>query len=193
MSRTILAMIASLGLCVAPLVAKGAVAAGTGPTEGAGGLRVTVTVVIGPTVKTGDRVTVTATVTNATPQPVNGITLLLGLVDLTPGQPVPLGLETWTMDPESVALSPLTAGTSESATWHLVMIQPGPLGIYASAMAGPDGPIVSSPVSVLPVRDVRPLNPWNVLPVAVGEPIVLLALVFSGRLRRNGRTCQGVD
>jgi hypothetical protein len=146
-----------------------------GPQLG-GGLQVALSVPDG-NVQTGDRRTITASVTNTNDIPVDGVTLLLGLVDLTPGQPVPLGLETWTTDAESVALPPIAPGASASAVWHLVMIQPGPLGVYASALAGPAGPIESSAVSVLPVRDVRALNPGNVLPVAIGEPLVLLGLL----------------
>jgi hypothetical protein len=72
--------------------------------------------------KTGDHATITATVTNTTRQPVHGATLFLGLVDMTPGQPLPLGLEGWTSEPESRGLAPLVPGGSASATWDLVQL-----------------------------------------------------------------------
>lgn len=174
--RVLLAALAALILGSTTAPAMNLVPAHAPSPRMDGGLQVALTVPDG-NVQTGDRRTITASVTNATGHPVAGVTLLLGLVDLTPGQPVPLGLETWTTDAESVALPPLAPGASASAVWHLVMIQPGPLGVYASALAGPSGPIESSAVSVLPVRDVRALNPGNVLPVAIGEPLVLLGLL----------------
>jgi len=146
-------------------------------------LRIVLTVA-GGAVKTGDRATVTATATNTTDHPVDGATLLLGLVDMTPGQPVPLGLETWTSDPESVALPPLAPGASATATWRLIMIQPGPLGFYASVLPGPTGSIESSPVTVLSIREARLLNPGNVLPVAFGEPLILLGFLAALKLAR---------
>jgi len=167
-------------------VPSAAAVASTLRHNGVSGVRIALTTGGNP-IKTGDHATVTATVTNATDHPVTGGTLLLGLVDLTPGQPVPLGLESWTSDSESVAQPSLAPGASASATWNLVMIQPGPLGLYASVMVGPQGPIESSPVTVLPVRDVRVLNPANVLPVALGEPALLIGLLVVIRATRARR------
>lgn len=136
--------------------------------------------------KTGDRLTVTASVRNTTGQPLSGATLLLGLVDITPGQTAPLGLETWTADPESVALPELAPDASASATWHLVMIQPGMLGLYVSVMPRAAGPIWSSALTPLSVGDRRVLNPRRVLPVALGEPTLLLVGIGLLRARRRG-------
>lgn len=182
MNRRSLTLLAFLGLWLMPALAH----AGRGttpPTPSAGGVRIALTVA-GEAVKTGDRATVTAMVTNTTDQPLDRATLLLGLVGMTPGQPVPLGLETWTSDPESVALPPLAPGASAAATWHLVMIQPGPLGLYASVLAGPAKPIESSPVTVLFLRETRVLNPRNVLPVAFGEPLILIGLLAALKFAR---------
>lgn len=161
--------------------------AGEGPLTGAGeGLRPILTVAPEVTaVKTGDRLTLTASVTNTTGRKLSGTTLFLGLVDSTPGQAVPLGLETWTSDPESVALPVLAPGASAFATWHLVMIQSGMVGMYASVMAGPGRVVESSPLTVVPVADVRVLNPHHVLPVALGEPALLLAVMWILRARRG--------
>jgi hypothetical protein len=188
MPRLGLAVLAALSLWMSPALVIAATLAEvprSGVTEG---LRVTVTTTDGAA-KTGDRLTVTATVTSTLHQPVDGATLFLGLVDLTPGHPLPLGLESWTSDPESVALSPLAPGASASATWHLVMIQPGPLGIYASVIADPSAAIESSPMVVLPIRDVRILNPANVLPVALGEPLALIGVLLTLRCRRQRQAC----
>ena len=183
MNRPSLAFLAVLGLMLMPAVAPAAQGT-TPPAPAAGGVQIALTVAGGP-VKTGDRATVTATVTNSTAQPLDRATLLLGLVDMTPGQPVPLGLETWTTDPESVALPPLAPGASAAATWHLVMIQPGSLGLYASVLPGPTRPIESSPVTVLSIREARVLNPGNVLPVAFGEPMILIGLLAALKFTRE--------
>ena len=65
------------------------------------------------------------------------------------------------------------------------MIQPGPLGLYASVLPGPVGPIESSPVTVLSIRETRVLNPGNVLPVALGEPLILCGILAALRFRRT--------
>lgn len=184
-ARTILMILVPGILWAAPLHA--AASSGGGPFAAAGaGLRPILTIAPEVTaVKTGDRLTLTASVTNTTGRPLSGTTLLLGLVDSTPGQAVPLGLETWTSDPESVALPALAPGASAFATWHLVMIQPGTLGVYASVMAGPDRLVESSPLMVVPVADVRVLNPHHVLPVVLGEPALLLAVMWLLRARRR--------
>jgi hypothetical protein len=190
-ARTIVMILGPAILWGAPLPTAASPAGG--PFAAASeGLRPILT--IGPEVtvaRTGDRLTLTAAVTNTTGRPLSGATLFLGLVDSTPGQAMPLGLETWTLDPESVALPVLAPGGSAFAAWHLVMIQPGMLGVYASVMAGPDWAVASSPLTVLPVQDVRVLNPHRVLPVALGEPGLLLAVIWLLRVRRRcGETSQ---
>jgi hypothetical protein len=179
-------LLITLGLAASILVSPaGAALTATSATPPA--LRTTLTIA-GDPVKTGDRPTVTATVTNVSRQPV-GAVLMLGLVDLTPGQPAPLGLETWTGDPESVEVPVLDPGASASATWHLVMIQPGPLGLYATALTQPYGPMQSSALTTLSIRERRVLNPANVLPVALGEPLLLLGVIGAVRWARAARTC----
>jgi len=186
---TILGILSAVALWAGPSTVAAASPAEAPPLVGREGLRPGLTIAEGvATAKTGDRLTVTASVANTTGQPVRGATLFLGLANMTPGQPMPLGLETWTTDPESVALPPLAPGASAFATWHLVMIQPGPLGLYASVMAGPDGPIESSPVTILPIRDNRVLNPASVLPVALGEPLALIGLIAAARSRARRAT-----
>jgi hypothetical protein len=185
MSHAVVAILTGLSVWLLPVIAPATPTPGFGATQTASLFHITLTIA-GEPVKTGDHAVVTATVTNIATQPVSGATLLLGLVDLRPGQTVPLGLETWTTDPESVALPPLAPGASAAATWRLVMIQPGLLGVYASAMAGANGPVDSGMVTVLPIREKRALNPANVLPVALGEPLLLTGLLVAGRLRQAG-------
>jgi hypothetical protein len=184
-ARTILMILVPGILWAAPLPAAGS---STGDPFAAAGATLRPILTVTPevtAVKTGDRLTLTASVTNTTGRPASGATLFLGLVDSTPGQAMPLGLETWTADPESVALPALAPGASAFATWHLVMIQPGMLGVYASVMAGPDRVVESSPLTVLAVKDVRVLNPHRVLPVALGEPALVLAVMWLLRARRG--------
>lgn len=182
----VVTLLITLGLSASLLASPGAAAQVT-PSAAPPALRTTLTIA-GDPVKTGDRPTVTATVTNLSRQPV-GAVLMLGLVDMNLGQRAPLGLETWTGDPESVEVPVLAPGASASATWHLVMIQPGPLGLYATALTQPYGPMQSSAMATLSIRDRRVLNPANVLPVALGEPVLLLGVIGAVRWVRGARTC----
>ena len=182
--RFALGMLTLLSLQASPALVIAALPADMTQAGAAEGLRVALTIT-GVAAKTGDHATITATVTNTTRQPVHGATLFLGLVDMTLGQPLPLGLEGWTSEHESRGLAPLVTCGSASATWHLVMIQPGPLGIYASVITDPGGPIESGPLAVLSIKDVRILNPANVLPVALGKPLALIGVVLTIRYRRQ--------
>ena len=183
--RTLLAIVVALTPAI--LLAIGASAADRFPSSATGnGLRPSLS--IRPditTAKTGDRLTVTASIRNTTQRVLTDATLFLGLMDATPGQPTPLGLETWTGDPESVALPALSPGASASARWRLVMIQPGALGLYASVMTGPESRVQSSRFTMVRVEDVRVLNPHRVLLVALGEPALLLALIWLPWTRRS--------
>jgi hypothetical protein len=184
----VVALLTALTLGGGPSSATAATSASARPAGDADELRPRLTLVNGlAATKTGDRRTATAAITNTTDRVLRGATLFLGLVDATPGQSAPLGLETWTTDPESVALPPLAPGASASASWRLVMIQPGPLGLYATVMPGPHGPVESSPLTVVWVKDVRVLNPGRVLPVALGEPVIVLGLLGLVRARRASR------
>ena len=186
--RFVLGVLTLLSIQACPLLVIAALPADMTQAGAAEGLHVALTIT-GVAAKTGDHATITATVTNTTRQPVHGATLFLGLVDMTPGQLLPLGLEGWTSEPESRGLAPLVPGGSASATWDLVMIQPGPLWIYASVITGPSGPIESGPLAVLSIKDVRILNPANVLPVALGEPLALIGVVLTIRYRRQRQAC----
>jgi membrane-associated phospholipid phosphatase len=144
--------------------------------------------------KTGDHVTATATVTNTSERTLRNVAVFLGLVDLSPGAPTPLSLETWTNDPESAALPVLDPGASATARWRLIMIEPGALGIYASAIPRAAQRVDSSPLTRLSVQDARVLNPAHVLPLTVGEPVALAALVAAvaiGRSRVHRRAARG--
>ncbi len=178
MSHAVVAILTGLSVWLLAVIAPAT--PGSGAPQMTGLFHITLTIA-GEPVKTGDHAVVTATVTHTATQPLSGATLLLGLVDLTPGQTAPLGLETWTTDPESVALPPLAPGASAAATWRLVMIQPGLLGVYASAMAGANGPVDSGMVTLLPLWEHQTLNPVDVLPVALGEPLLLIGLLVAGR------------
>lgn len=176
-----------LALVFAAQAAGTAPAAQESPAPGRKGLRVSLAL---PrrTAKLGDRLAVTAVVTNDTGRPASGSTVLLNLIDMTPGQPTPLGPGSWTGDPSSVSLPVLPPGGSASATWHLVLIHPGPLGIYASVLNGAAGAVESSPVHIMGIKDRQVLNPEYVLPVAMGEPALLLAFFAFLRLTSPPRT-----
>lgn len=140
--------------------------------------------------QTGNRVTVTATVANTGAVAIGEATIVLNLVDMTQGHAAPLALETWTAEGESIAIPPLAPGASVSATWHLVMIQPGRLGVYASVFRDVEQPLESSRVAIVSVDDRRVLNPANVLPIAIGEPLILMGAAAAVRVIRRTSTRQ---
>jgi hypothetical protein len=130
----------------------------------------------------GAYVTLEANVVNVGTQPIGNITTYLSLVDV--GARMPVDLEDWSAE-KGLFIGTIAAGETLPLVWKIHLIHSGEYTASVVAEAeGADLPVISR-VTYLKVLPKRNLNPGNVLPVALGEPILL---VFGFMLLRFWRT-----
>ncbi len=111
-----------------------------------------------------------------------GLVAYLTLVSLKPGQEHPVDLEDWSAQ-RAFRINRLGIGEHCSLTWRMKLIQAGKFGV-ALTVIDPRAkhPIVSDLVS-FEIRTKPPLNSKRILPIAIGEPLVLLIIIL-GLARR---------
>lgn len=128
------------------------------------------------TMKMGDTPAFIGTVTNIGKQPLAGLVVYLSLVSLEPGNEQPVDLEDWSAQ-KAVRINLLSPGEINSQKWGMRLIQSGKYGIALTVVDPQEKrPIVSDLVPF----DVHPkptLASSRILPVAIGEPFLLLTLL----------------
>jgi hypothetical protein len=130
----------------------------------------------------GEYITLEAEVVNVGTQPFSNITTYLSLVDV--GARMPVDLEDWSAE-KGLFVGTIAAGETLPLVWKVHLVRSGDYTASVVAEAeGADSPVISR-LTYLKVLPKRNLNPGNVLPVALGEPILL---VFGFLLLRFWRT-----
>ena len=130
----------------------------------------------------GEYITLEAEVVNVGTQPITNVTTYLSLVDV--GTRMPVDLEDWSAE-KGLFIGTIAAGETLPLVWKIHLIRSGDYTASVVAEAeGVDLPVVSR-LTYLKALPKRNLNPGNVLPVALGEPILL---VFGFLLLRFWRT-----
>ena len=130
----------------------------------------------------GEYVTLQAEIVNVGTQPITSVTTYLSLVDV--GTHMPVDLEDWSAE-KGLFIGTIAAGDTLPLVWRIHLIRSGDYTASVVAEAeGADLPVISR-VTYLKALPKRNLNPGNVLPVALGEPILL---VFGFMLLRFWRT-----
>lgn len=119
----------------------------------------------------GDYVTVEGEITNNSNQAVNNVTTYLSLVNADTKMPV--DLEDWSAE-RGLFIGTIEARQTLPLTWKIHFIQSGnyTLSIVAN-VEGYDMPIISE-LTYFTVFPKKNLNPGHVLPVALGEPILIV-------------------
>ncbi len=130
----------------------------------------------------GDFVTVEGTITNAGSQPLNNITTYLSLADN--GTKLPVDLEDWSAE-KGLYIGSIATGQSLPLNWKIHFVKAGTYSLIIIAeVAGNEVPQVSS-ITQFQVAPKRNLNPKQVLPVALGTPIVLIFIMSLLAYRRR--------
>jgi hypothetical protein len=132
----------------------------------------------------GDFVTVEARITNAGREPLSGVTTYLSLVDTTSNLPV--DLEDWSAE-RGLYVGSIEPDQSLPLGWRIHFVKAGGYALLIVAVtAGSDVPNVSviTHFRVLPKRS---LDPGHILPVALGEPLVLVVFLALVNTRRRVR------
>lgn len=132
----------------------------------------------------GDFVTVEATITNTGGQPISGVTTYLSLADTVNNLPV--DLEDWSAE-RGLYIGTIDPGQSLPLSWKIHFVKAGGYALMIVAIApGNDRPDVST-ITHFNVLPKRSLDPGHVLPVALGEPLLLVVVLALLNYRRRSR------
>ncbi len=130
----------------------------------------------------GDFVTVEGTITNSGSQPLNSITTYLSLADNE--SKLPVDLEDWSAE-KGLYIGTIDVGQTLPLNWKIHFVKAGTYSlIVITEVAGNELPQVSS-ITQFQVNPKRNLNPKQVLPVALGTPILLIFIMFLLNYRRR--------
>jgi len=130
----------------------------------------------------GDFVTVEGEITNSNSRAVNNITTYLSLVNADTKMPV--DLEDWSAE-RGLFIETIDAKQTLPLTWKIHFVQSGRYTLTIVAdIEGNDMPIASKLVyfKVFPKKN---LNPGHVLPVVLGEPILIVFAFLALRYWRD--------
>jgi len=130
----------------------------------------------------GDYVTISGQITNSINKPISDVTTYLSLVDT--GNKLPVDLEDWSAE-KGLFIGTIDAGQTLPLVWKIHFVKAGAYTLAVIAnVAGQEKPIVSS-LTQFKVTPKINLNPGQVLPVALGMPILLIALMSLIQYRRS--------
>lgn len=130
----------------------------------------------------GDFVTVEGQITNTGTSPLGDVTTYLSLMDNQ--NKLPVDLEDWSAE-KGLYIGTIDAGQTLPLNWKIHFVKAGTYSlIIVAEAAGNDLPQVSS-ITQFNVSPKRNLNPGQVLPVALGTPIVLIFILFMLSYKRR--------
>ena len=130
----------------------------------------------------GDFVTVEGQITNAGSKPLGDVTTYLSLMDNQ--NKLPVDLEDWSAE-KGLYIGTIDSGQTLPLNWKIHFVKAGTYSLIIIAeAAGSDLPQVSA-ITQFNVSPKRNLNPGQVLPVALGTPIVLIFIIFMLAYRRR--------
>jgi len=134
----------------------------------------------------GDKITYIGTITNHSDRAVNNVIAYISLANVTQGKESPMDLEDWSAD-KAIKIDTIPPHGTYEGQWPMRLIDSGSYVAYITVVDKNDNIPISSPMSHLKVKRVLRLNPNNVLPVAIGEPVfigmVFMMIAFKRRKR----------
>ncbi len=132
----------------------------------------------------GDKITYTGTITNNSDKAVNNIIAYISLANVTQGKESPMDLEDWSAN-KAIKIDTIPPHGTYEGKWPMRLIDSGSYVAYITVVDKNDNIPISSTMSHLDIKRILRLNPNNVLPVALGEPVII-GLVFAAiALRRR--------
>jgi hypothetical protein len=137
----------------------------------------------------GDKAVFQGTVYNAGHQHLQGLVVYLSLVSLEPGHEHPMDLEDWSAQ-KAIRIKRLAPGETGARNWSMRLIRSGRYGVTLTVVDPRESrPMVSNLIrfAVLPKPAIAS---GRIVPVAIGEPLIVLFLfgLFSGLHNRRRQT-----
>jgi hypothetical protein len=141
--------------------------------------------------KMGNTPTFTGTVTNVGDHTLQHLVVYLSLVSLKPGHELPMDLEDWSAQ-KAIRIDKLSSGESHSQGWRMRLIQAGKFGIALTVVDPKENRPNVSDLLTFTIQPKPMLNSSRIIPVAWGEPVLLLAALALAhwtriRSRRPGK------
>jgi hypothetical protein len=135
----------------------------------------------------GDKITYTGTIANNSDKTVNNIIAYISLADVTQGKEAPMDLEDWSAN-KAIKVDAIPPHGTCEGKWPMRLIDSGSYVAYITVVDKNDNSPVSSAMSHLEVKRIIRLNPHNILPVAIGEPILIgvVFMLIALKRRRKG-------
>jgi hypothetical protein len=134
----------------------------------------------------GDKITYVGTITNNSDKAVNNLIAYISLANVTPGKESPMDLEDWSAN-KAIRLDSIAPHGTYVGKWPMRLIDSGSYVAYITVVDKNDNTPISSTMSRLEIKRVLRLNPNNVLPVAIGEPVALGMVFMLVAFRRRKR------
>jgi hypothetical protein len=129
----------------------------------------------------GDFVTVKAQITNLSPYSVSDITTYLSLVDMR--DKLPVDLEDWSAE-RGLYIGTIDSGQTFPLSWKIHFVKSGDYALMVIALTASDEVPQVSNITHFNVQPKRNLNPGQVLPVALGTPVLVALLMLLMAYRR---------
>jgi hypothetical protein len=84
-------------------------------------------------------------------------------------------------------LATLAPGTSRTLTWPIKAVNAGSIGVYVAVLPSSGAPVppTTGPTLRIEITDRRTLNSGGILPLALGVPAALAAILLAVRIRRR--------
>jgi hypothetical protein len=130
----------------------------------------------------GDFVNVQAQINNTSGKPLENITTYLSLSDND--TKLPVDLEDWSAE-KGLFIGSIDTDQAFPLNWKIHFVKAGSYSLTVIAITGGQLQPQISTITHFTVLPKKNLNPANVLPVALGTPIVVIALMFIVASRRK--------
>ena len=179
-------------LCLGLMMVMLFVIAGNSHADGTPFIQVSIQAPTGA-LKMGNRPVFKGVVKNTGQRNLQGLLVYLSLVDLKPGYEHPVDLEDWSAQ-KAVRVDQLAPGRTHRQDWPMRLIQAGRFGVTLTVVDPLENRPVVSDLVLFDIQTKPIVASSRILPVAVGEPLLLLILfgLFHWIRSRSRRLKQAV-
>jgi len=179
-------------LCLGLMMVMLFVIAGNSHADGTPFIQVSIQAPTGA-LKMGNRPVFKGVVKNTGQRNLQGLVVYLSLVDLKPGYEHPVDLEDWSAQ-KAVRVDQLAPGRTRRQDWPMRLIQAGRFGVTLTVVDPLENRPVVSDLVLFDIHTKPIVASSRILPVAVGEPLLLLILfgLFHWIRSRSRRLKQAV-
>jgi hypothetical protein len=134
----------------------------------------------------GEQITYTGTITNNSDNPIANITAYISLANVTQGKEAPMDLEDWSAN-KAIKIDLIPPHGTYVGQWPMRLIDSGSYVAYITVVDKNIAAPISSVMSPLEIKRLIRLNPHNILPLAIGEPILIgTVFMFIAFKRKKG-------